>query len=86
MNMKKIFAGITAFLCCTGILAYMPEMTQEIHAANYYIFEDSFENGTADWNSRGTVAISTSSQTAFAGSESLLAEGRTAAWNGAFKA
>ena len=32
MKIKKIIAGITALFCCTGTLAFMPELASPVHA------------------------------------------------------
>ena len=50
-----------------------------------WYFDDGFEGSTCDWSGRGAASVSTSGRTAFVGSESLLVQNRTAAWNGASK-
>ena len=50
-----------------------------------WYFNDGFEDSTCDWTGRGSASISTSGRTAFVGSESLLVQDRTSAWNGAAK-
>ncbi len=50
-----------------------------------WYFDDGFEGDLCDWSGRGAADILTSGRTAFVGSESLLVENRTAAWNGAYK-
>ncbi len=52
---------------------------------NGYFFHDTFEQDTFDWNGRGAATVMTSGRTAYAGSEALLVQERTAAWNGAYK-
>lgn len=51
--------------------------------ANGWYFHSTFEGTTDDWTGRGAAEVSTSGRTAYAGSEALLVQGRTAAWNGA---
>ncbi|MDE6781594.1 MAG: endo-1,4-beta-xylanase, partial [Ruminococcus sp.] len=50
-----------------------------------WYFADGFEGSTCDWTSRGAGGISTSGRTSYVGSESLLVQDRTSAWNGAAK-
>ncbi len=52
---------------------------------NGYYFHDTFEGETFDWDGKGDSTVLTSGRTAYAGSEALLIQERTAAWNGAFK-
>ena len=51
--------------------------------ANGWYFHSIFEGTTDDWTGRGAAEVSTSGRTAYAGSEALLVQGRTASWNGA---
>ncbi|MBR1555510.1 MAG: family 43 glycosylhydrolase, partial [Oscillospiraceae bacterium] len=50
-----------------------------------WYFDDGFEGSLCDWAGRGAASVSTSGRTAFVGSEALLVQDRTAAWNGAYK-
>lgn len=50
-----------------------------------WYFADGFEGDTCSWESRGAASIQTSGRTAYVGSEALLVQNRTAAWNGAYK-
>ncbi|MCI7805152.1 MAG: endo-1,4-beta-xylanase [Oscillospiraceae bacterium] len=50
-----------------------------------WYFADGFEGDTCSWNARGSSSIMTSGRTAYVGSEALLIQERTAAWNGAYK-
>ncbi|MDD7555679.1 family 43 glycosylhydrolase [Ruminococcus sp.] len=50
---------------------------------NGWYFHSTYEGKTDEWSGRGAATVSTSGYTAYAGSESLLVEGRTSAWNGA---
>ena len=50
-----------------------------------WYFVDGFEGDTCSWESRGAASIQTSGRTAYVGSEALLVQNRTAAWNGAYK-
>ncbi|MGN0585137.1 MAG: endo-1,4-beta-xylanase, partial [Ruminococcus sp.] len=50
-----------------------------------WYFADGFEGDLCSWESRGPSSIMTSGRTAFVGSEALLVQDRTSAWNGAYK-
>lgn len=50
-----------------------------------WYFQDGFEGDTETWQPRGSASIMTSGRTAYVGSESLLVQDRTAAWNGAYR-
>lgn len=52
---------------------------------NGYYYHDTFEQDTFDWAGRGAATVMTSGRTAYAGSEALLVQERTATWNGAAK-
>ena len=52
---------------------------------NGYFFHDTFEGDVFDWESRGSASVILSGRTAYEGSESLLVQERTAAWNGGMK-
>lgn len=51
-----------------------------------WYFHSTFEGDTDSWQGRGNATILTSGRTAYAGSEALLVQNRTAAWNGVYKA
>lgn len=50
-----------------------------------WYFYDTFEGNTFNWSGRGSADIMTSGRTAYVGSEALLIQNRTEAWNGAQK-
>ena len=50
-----------------------------------WYFADGFEGDTCSWQGRGDATILTSGRTNYVGSEALLVQNRTAAWNGAYK-
>ncbi len=54
--------------------------------ANGWYFHSTFEGDTDEWNGRGAATVMTSGRTAYEGSEALLVQERTAAWNGAYRA
>ena len=48
-----------------------------------YIFQQTFENGAYDYESRGGTTIEASTKNHYAGSSSMYVSGRTDSWNGA---
>ena len=48
-----------------------------------WYFQSTFEGDTDSWEGRGSADVLTSGRTAYVGSEALLVQNRTAAWNGA---
>lgn len=52
---------------------------------NGYYFHDTFENGTCDWEKRGSSSITLSGRDPYAGQEALLVQDRASAWNGVQK-
>ena len=52
---------------------------------NGWYFHSTFEGDTDDWSGRGAADVLTSGRTSYKGSEALLVENRTAAWNGTTK-
>ena len=48
-----------------------------------WYFHSTFEGDTDSWEGRGAANVLTSGRTAYVGSEALLVQNRTAAWNGA---
>ena len=78
----------------------LKENFKEIKAANFdsnsddpdapenngtIFFRDTFETGTDGWTGRGAAKVTSASDKAFEGSQSIYVDGRTAAWNGASK-
>lgn len=53
--------------------------------ADGYYFHDTFEGNTDTWTGRGAASVQTSGRTAYLGSEALLVQDRSAAWNGAYR-
>lgn len=51
-----------------------------------WYFHSPFEGDTDSWTGRGDATILTSGRTAYVGSEALLVQNRTAAWNGVSRA
>ncbi len=58
--------------------------TAEPNQYGWY-FADGFEGDLCDWNGRGNATVLTSGRTSYVGSEALLVQERSAAWNGAYK-
>lgn len=53
--------------------------------ANGWYFHSTFEGDLDEWAGRGAATVMTSGRTAYAGSEAMLVQERTAAWNGAYR-
>ena len=53
--------------------------------ANGWYFHSTFEGDMDEWAGRGAASVMTSGRTAYAGSEAMLVQERTAAWNGAYR-
>ena len=47
MNLKKILAGMTALMCCTGALAFLPEFTETAKAKE--VVSNDFEVSYGGW-------------------------------------
>lgn len=62
-----------------------PTPTEPTLDADGYFFHDTFEGDTFNWSNRGECEVSLSGRTSYAGTESLLAQKRTASWNGMTK-
>nr|MDE5584232.1 family 43 glycosylhydrolase [Ruminococcus sp.] len=63
-----------------------PSVPEIIEPNKYgWYFADGFEGDTCDWKGRGSATVMTSGRTAYVGSEALLVQERTDAWNGAYK-
>lgn len=52
---------------------------------NGWYFHSTFEGDMDGWTSRGAASVQTSGRTAYEGSEAMLVQDRTSAWNGASK-
>ena len=82
MSFKKLLAGMTALLCCTGTLAFMPELTQPVSAEE--VVSNDFEISYGGWYGEGdTVQLNAMEHEGFADSRGMLVTGRTSAQNGA---
>lgn len=77
----------------TTLMAMIPESewgdgssygTIEPNEYGWY-FHSTFEGDTDSWQGRGDATILTSGRTAYVGSEALLVQERTAAWNGVYR-
>lgn len=53
--------------------------------ANGYYYHDTFENGTGDWEPRGSSKLTLSGRVPYEGTNALLVQDREAAWNGVQK-
>ncbi|MBR4627073.1 MAG: endo-1,4-beta-xylanase [Ruminococcus sp.] len=65
----------------TGFVPLPPKLIEPDE--NGYYFHHTFEGDTFNWSGRGAASVKVSSDTAYAGTQSLYCSGRTASWNGA---
>ena len=56
-----------------------------VHAADSYIFHDTFDSSDCGWTGRGGASVKTVSEPTYAGSGALAVTGRSEEWNGAQK-
>ena len=86
MQIKKLTAALTAWLCSTSALAAFPAMQvsaePEVDADGYWMHID-FENGAGGFTGRGPVSAEVTDTEKYEGEKSLYVSGRTASWNGA---
>ncbi len=81
MKFKKLLAGMTALLCCTGTLAFMPELTQPVHAEE--VVNNDFEISYGGWYGNADTMILTPVEDSYQHSRSMLVTGRESAADGA---
>ena len=95
-TVKSVLAGLLAETILFSAASAMPAgtFTQKLDAkaavsstpdADGYYCRDTFENGTDDWESRGSASVTTGG-TAYAGSKALVVSDSGSAWHGAMKA
>ncbi len=82
MNFKKIAAGLTAAVCCAGMISYIPKLSSKTFAesAVYNDFEVNYDGwyGNAD-----TVKIIAENDKGFGGTRGMVVSGRRSASDGA---
>ena len=82
MKFKKFLAGVTALMCCTGTLAFMPELIQPAHAET--AVSNDFEISYGGWYGDGdTVNLTAVENEGFADSRGMLVSGREFSSQGA---
>ena len=81
MNFKKFLAGMTALLCCSGTLAFMPEFTQNARAEE--VVDNDFEISYGGWYGNADTMQLTAVEDGYQASRSMLVTGRTAPEDGA---
>ena len=81
MNFKKFLASMTALLCCSGTLAFMPEFTQNARAEE--VVDNDFEISYGGWYGNADTMQLTAVEDGYQASRSMLVTGRTAPEDGA---
>ncbi len=84
-NLRKCFAGVTAFVLSTASISSGVLKGTSVSAEEMFLFVDHFDDGNHSWTGRGGAKIQLSDEKPFDGINALLVSGRTAAWNGAQK-
>lgn len=83
-NLEYTDNSFWAQLPAESVSTFVVTLGADVDSDGYY-FHDTFEGDSFSWDGKGDSTAITSGRTAYAGSESLLIQERTAAWNGAFK-
>lgn len=84
LNMETSENSFWAQLPAESVSTFVVTLSAEANEDGTF-FHDTFEGDTFSWNGRGAADVTLSGRTAYAGTESLLVQNRTAAWNGAYK-
>lgn len=75
MNLKKIAAGITAAVCCTGIMSYLPQISEKTFAENC-VFNDFEVNYDGWYGNADTVKLTAENGKGFENSRGMTVSGR----------
>lgn len=88
LNMEYSENGFYAQLPAESVSTFVVTLSAKAEEPNEYgwYFHSTFEGDLDSWSGRGAADVLTSGRTAYVGSESLLVQNRTAAWNGAARA
>ena len=82
MTKNKIMAGLTAFICCAGMAAGLPEMSVKTYASE--VVHNSFESNYDGWyGNSDTVKITAENGTGYKDSRGMTVKGRVSAEDGA---
>lgn len=82
MAKNKIIAGLTAFICCAGMAAGLPEMSVKTYASE--VVHNSFESNYDGWyGNSDTVKITAENGTGYKDSRGMTVKGRVSAEDGA---
>ena len=88
LNMEYSENGFYAQLPAESVSTFVVTLSEKAEEPNEYgwYFHSTFEGDLDSWSGRGAAEVLTSGRTAYVGSEALLVQNRTAAWNGAARA
>ena len=82
MNVKKFAAGMTAMLCCAGVLSYLPPMPAKTYATE--LVSNDFEANYEGWyGNADAVKLTAKYGVGVDGSRGMLVTGRTSLSDGA---
>lgn len=82
MNVKKFAAGMTAMLCCAGVLSYLPPMPAKTYATE--LVSNDFEANYDGWyGNADAVKLTAKYGVGVDGSRGMLVTGRTSLSDGA---
>ena len=82
MNVKKFAAGMTAMLCCAGVLSYLPPMPAKTYATEFV--SNDFEANYDGWyGNADAVKLTAQYGVGVDGSRGMLVTGRTSLSDGA---
>lgn len=86
-NLSYTDNSFWAQLPAESVSTFVVTLSEKAIEPNEYgwYFNDGFEGDTCSWEARGSSSIITSGRTNYVGSEALLVQNRTAAWNGTYK-
>ena len=82
MNVKRFAAGLTATLCCAGVLSYLPPMPARSYAAA--LVSNDFESNYDGWHGSGdSVRLIAKQGIGVERSRGMQVTGRTSVSDGA---
>ncbi len=82
MNFKKIAAGVTAAVCCAGVITYLPKLSEKTFAASA-VYNDFEINYDGWYGSTDEVRLIAENQKGFENTRGMLVSGRKSASDGA---
>ena len=85
MNLKKLYAAVTAVICCMGMAVCIPEMTNPVYAAE--VVHNDFEVNYDGWyGNADAVSLTAGNGIGYSGSRGMTVSGRISPQDGASSA